>query len=120
MKVLHDGSANGIVLPLVRGMTDVIVQAPPYLGAQTRAAFHAEALEQLDSLSSEPEGGGRLVIDLSKTSGMDSMGLSTLVLLQLRAAERRRTVCLRGASEEVRFLLVMTGLEDRFDIEARP
>ena len=101
-------------------MTDVSVQAPPFLGAETRAAFYEEALDRLASLGSEPEVAGRLVIDLSRTTGIDSMGLSTLVLLQLRAAERRQTICLRGASEQVRFLLLMTRLEDRFDIETPP
>ena len=34
-----------------------------------------------------------------------------------RAAEVRRPVHLRGASEELRFLLVMTRLDDRFVFE---
>jgi hypothetical protein len=41
-------------------------------------------------------------------------------MLQLRASEHRHAIALRGASEEVRFLLLMTKLEDRFEIEPRP
>ncbi len=101
-------------------MDELVVRAPIFLGTDSRSAFYDEALERLTALTAmAPQGGGRLVLDLSRTSGIDSMGLSTLVLLQLRAAERRQTVVLRGASEEVRFLLLMTRLEDRFDIESQ-
>jgi ABC-type transporter Mla MlaB component len=48
---------------------------------------------------------------------VDSAGLSTLVLVRERASELRRTVCLRGASEELRFLLVLIRMEDRFEFE---
>ena len=99
-------------------MDELVVRAPVFLGTDSRVAFYEEALERLTALVAlAPHGGGRLVVDLSRTAGVDSMGLSTLVQLQLRAAERRMTVALRGVSEEVRFLLLMTGLEDRFDIE---
>ena len=59
----------------------------------------------------------RLVVDLAATTRVDSAGLSTLVLVRERASERRRTVCLRGASEELRFLLVLIRMEDRFEFE---
>lgn len=97
-------------------MSEVVVRAPAHLGAQTRAAFREEALRALESLGTGARG-GRLVIDLSGTQRLDSAGLGTLVVLQLRAAERRHSVGLRGASEEIRFLLLMTRLEDRFVIE---
>jgi anti-anti-sigma regulatory factor len=48
---------------------------------------------------------------------VDSAGLGVLVLVRERAAERRWTVCLRGASEELRFMLVLTRLENRFEFE---
>ena len=38
-------------------------------------------------------------------------------LVQRKAAERRQTVCLRGANEELRFLLVLTKLDDLFELE---
>ena len=68
-------------------------------------------------LTALPEGSGRLVIDLSSTRHVDSAGLGTLMLVQRRAAERRIPVCLRGASEELRFLLVLTKLDELFEID---
>ena len=55
--------------------------------------------------------------DLGRTTRVDSAGLGVLVLVRERAAERRWTVCLRGASEELRFMLVLTRLENRFEFE---
>jgi ABC-type transporter Mla MlaB component len=49
---------------------------------------------------------------------VDSAGLGALMLIQRRAAEKRQTVCLRGANEELRFLLVLTKLDDLFELEA--
>ena len=76
----------------------------------SRAA--TELLEQL------PEGAGRLVIELSGTRAVDSAGLGALMLIQRKASERRLTVCLRGANDELRFLLVLTKLDDLFELES--
>jgi anti-anti-sigma regulatory factor len=65
-----------------------------------------------------PEGAGRLVIDLARTRQVDSAGLGALMLIQRRAAERRQVVVLRNASEEIRFLLVLTKLDDLFQLES--
>lgn len=99
-------------------MNECLVVAPIKLAAQNRLAFRDEALAALERLG-DAAPGGRLIIDLTATQRLDSAGLGTLVMLQLRAAERRHAVCLRGASEEIRFLLLMTRLEDRFTIEPR-
>lgn len=88
--------------------------APEALGLDTRTGFRREAAALLDEL---PEGTGRLVIDLTATRAVDSAGLGALMLIQRRAAERRQTVCLRGANEELRFLLVLTKLDDLFELE---
>ncbi len=64
-----------------------------------------------------PEGGGRLVIDLSYTREIDSAGLGALMLIQRHASERRLAVALRHASEEIRFLLVLTKLSDLFELD---
>jgi anti-anti-sigma factor len=88
--------------------------APQTLGLDTRTSFRREAVALLDQL---PEGLGRLVIDLTVTQAIDSAGLGALMLIQRRAAERRQTVCLRGANEELRFLLVLTKLDDLFELE---
>ena len=97
-------------------MGEKTVRAPRILAAESRRAFQDEALEALRALGDDP---GWLVLDLSGTERVDSAGLAALVLLQLRAAERRHSVRLTGVSEEVRFLLLMTRLEDRFEIQPR-
>jgi anti-anti-sigma factor len=66
-----------------------------------------------------PEGESRLVIDLSATQHVDSAGLGALMLVQRRAGERRQRVTLRSASEELRFLLMLTKLEDLFELEPK-
>ncbi len=96
-------------------MNESVLAAPAHLDAQTRAAFREEALVALSRL--EAQSGARLVVDLSETRRIDSAGLGTLVMVQLRASERKIGVVLRGVSEEIRFLLLMTRLEDRFTIE---
>jgi anti-anti-sigma factor len=101
------------------GVDEVLVRAPAQLTAQFRGPFRDEALNAVARLRSMDRA-SRLVIDLTDTVRVDSAGLGTLVMLQLRAAEHRHAVVLRGASEEVRFLLLMTKLEDRFEIEPRP
>ncbi len=92
-----------------RGLT-----APERLGLDTRVEIRKAATQLLDAM---PEGGGRLVIDLSHTREVDSAGLGALMLIQRRAAERRQVVALRHPSEEIRFLLVLTKLSDLFEIE---
>ena len=96
-------------------MNESVLTAPAHLDAETRAAFREEALLALSRLGEHA--GARLVVDLSQTLRVDSAGLGTLVMIQQRASERRHGVVLRGVSEEIRFLLLMTRLEDRFTIE---
>ena len=91
-----------------------VLAAPERLSLESRTAFRRAATELLDDLG---EGAGRLVIDLSATRQVDSAGLGALMLIQRKAAERRQTVCLRGANEELRFLLVLTKLDDLFELE---
>jgi anti-anti-sigma factor len=100
-------------------MATVVVKAPTSLGIETRALFRRQALEALEGLRGS-EAARQLVIDLATTRAVDSAGLGVLVLIQRRAAEVRASVRLSGASEEVRFLLVMTRLDDRFIIESTP
>ena len=77
--------------------------------------FRHAALAAVEGRRETP--GGRLVVDLTATTKVDSAGLGALIMLQQWASELRCTVCLRGASEELRFLLVLTRLEDRFEFE---
>ena len=92
------------------------MKAPEALVRESRTAFRRDALAEVEAA---PAGGAgrRIVVDLSRTTRVDSAGLGALILLQQRASELRHTVCLRGASEELRFLLVLTRLDDRFEFE---
>ena len=90
-----------------------MLAAPEALGLESRTAFRRTATERLREM---PEG-GRLIIDLSATRHVDSAGLGCLMLIQRKAAERRQGVCLRGANDELRFLLVLTKLDDLFELE---
>jgi anti-anti-sigma factor len=91
------------------------LSAPDTLGLESRVEIRKAAFRLLEEM---PEGTGRLVIELGRTRQIDSAGLGALMLIQRRAAERRQTVVLRNASEEIRFLLVLTKLYDLFQIEA--
>ena len=93
-----------------------VIAAPATLGLETRTESRREAVGLLDGL---PEGTGRLVVDVSLTRLVDSAGLGTLILIQQHAAGRRQIVRLRGINEELRLLLVLTKLEDMFEIEDR-
>ena len=97
-------------------MTGNVVHSPTSLGRETRGIFRRQALEALEALEATGAA-GPLIIDLTATRVVDSAGLGVLVLVQRRAAEVRRPVHVRGASEELRFLLVMTRLDDRFVFE---
>ena len=89
--------------------------APETLGLDSRVEIRKAAVRLLEEM---PEGSGRLVIDLGRTRNVDSAGLGALMLIQRRAAERRQVVVLRNLSEEIRFLLVLTKLDDLFQLES--
>lgn len=96
-----------------------VVHAPASLGRETHGNFRRQALKVLEELRRE-DFRTPLVVDLAGTRRVDSAGLAALVLVQRRSAEMRRPVHLREASEELRFLLVMTHLDDRFVFEGSP
>jgi anti-anti-sigma regulatory factor len=91
-----------------------VLTAPSALGLDSRADFRRNAVALLEQL---PEGDGQLVIDLSSTVAVDSAGLGALMLVQRRAAERRQGVVLKHANDEIRFLLVLTKLDDLFSYD---
>jgi anti-sigma B factor antagonist len=88
--------------------------APETLGLDTRVEVRKVATQLLEEM---PEGVGRLVIDLSRTRHVDSAGLGALMLIQRKAAERRQLIVLRNLTDEIRFMLVLTKLDDLFQLE---
>lgn len=93
-----------------------VVMAPEVLGLDSRGSFRDDAVRVLDDL---PELDGVLLIDFTSTRRIDSAGLGALMLVQRRAAERQQRVVLRHLKDEFRFLLVLTKLDDLFEIEAK-
>lgn len=90
--------------------------APEVLGLDTRGTFREDAVSLLEEM---PESDGALIVDFDGTRRIDSAGLGALMLVQRRAAERRQRVVLRNLRDEFRFLLVLTKLDDLFEIEPR-
>jgi anti-sigma B factor antagonist len=88
--------------------------APEVLGLETRVEIRQAAFRLLEEM---PEGAGRLVVDLVGTRKVDSAGLGALVLIHRRATERRQSIVLRDPNDELRFLLVLTKLNDLFAVE---
>jgi len=93
-----------------------VISAPEILGLDTRGGFRDEAVELLAQL---PDRDGELIIDFHGTRRIDSAGLGALMLVQRKASERSQRVVLRNLRDEFRFLLVLTKLDDLFEIEAK-
>lgn len=91
-----------------------MLPAPISLGLETRRSFREAGIALLEEL---PAGNGRLVIDLGATRQVDSAGLGALMLVQRAAAERRQAVAIRNATDEIRFLLVLTKLDELIAVE---
>lgn len=104
--------------PITRGMCALAdhareITAPDALGVETRLSFNEAAGRELDLLPP----GGTLVVNLAATAQVDSAGLSSLMLVQRRAAEKGQRILLRAPSEELRFLLSLTLMSDLFEME---
>jgi anti-anti-sigma factor len=91
------------------------ITAPEELGLDTRVEFREGVIRELDRL---PEGAS-VTIDLARTLRVDSAGLSTLMLVQRHAETRRQRVILLHPSDELRFLLALTQMNDLFEVEPR-
>lgn len=94
--------------------SEFLISAPEQLGLQTRIAFREVAATLVDRI---PSGAGYLVVDCATLNSIDSAGLNALILVQRRAAARRVRVVLRELDEELLALLVLTKLDDLFEIE---
>ncbi len=93
------------------------IAAPEELGLETRIAFRESAIAELDGM---PEGDAVLAIDCGATRRVDSAGLSALMLIHRHAAERGQRVRLERPSDELRFLLALTRMDELFLPEHDP
>ena len=91
-----------------------VIEAPTHLGVDNRTAFFKDASDLIGQI---PEGTGTLIIDLGQTRFVDAAGLSTLALVQKKAAEGQRVVSLKNPNEEVRFSIVFAGLDRLFELD---
>ena len=91
------------------------INAPEELGLDTRTEFREGVILELDRL---PEGAS-LAVDLSQTLRVDSAGLSALMLIQRHAESRNQRVILLHPSDEIRFLLALTQMNDLFEVEPK-
>jgi len=94
-------------------LIEQVIVAPKQLGLQTRRQFRSEASSLVDLVMA---GTGRLIIDCSQVESVDSSGLNALILIQRKAADRRVRVHLKGLTEELLGLLVLTKLDDLFEV----
>ena len=95
-------------------LPEQVIVAPERLGLQTRSQFRKVASELIDCTTT---GTGRLVIDCGCLRAIDSAGLNTLILVQRKASKRRIRVFLRDLDDELRALLVLTKLDDLFELQ---
>ena len=102
----NDGSRS--ILP------EQVVVAPERLDLESRIVFRGVAARLIDRTIS---GTGRLVIDCGSLRSIDSSGLNALILVQRRATNRRIRVFLRDLDDELRSLLVLTKLDDLFELQ---
>ena len=108
------GSANNANNANKTNIDVAVLIAPDRLISETRGAFRAAALQQLDRLATGNDA-GVMIIDLSQTVDIDASGLGMLVFIQKRAKEHGLSTALRHTPERVRNLLKLTLLEFLFE-----
>lgn len=95
-------------------LAEQVVIAPERLGLESRVEFREVASKCVDRVTPDT---GRLVIDCRRVASIDSAGLNALILVHRKAAQRRIGVCLRGLDKELLALLVLTKLDDLFELQ---
>ncbi len=106
----HDEEA-ALAIEVRPGAHDVVVKVSGEIDLSTVAALRS-VLESVEPTS------GRLVLDLSDVSFLDSMGVGLLVEAARRCASELRELVLRAPSERVRQVLEITGLHQIVPIVA--
>jgi len=98
-------------------LPEQLVVAPERLDLESRVEFREVASTLIDRITI---GTGRLVIDCGRLKSIDSAGLNALILVQRKAAKRRIHVFLRELDKELLALLVLTKLDDLFELQDGP
>lgn len=106
--VPQDSADSRSILP------EQLVVAPARLGLESRIEFRQVASALIDHTAG---GTGRFVIDCSHLRSIDSAGLNALIIIQRRAANRRIRVFLRDLEDDLQSLLVLTKLDDLFELQ---
>lgn len=91
-----------------------MLAAPTRLVRPASDEFRRVGLALLQALA---PGGGRLLIDLSRTDDADSVGVAALITLRRRARATGVRLVLRGVTPPFRDLLRMVRIDDQFEIE---
>jgi len=91
-----------------------LIVAPTRLGLESRNEFRRVASALIDHTTF---GTGQFVIDCSRLRSIDSAGLNALIIIQRRAANRRVRVFLRDLEADLQSLLVLTKLDDLFELQ---
>jgi anti-anti-sigma factor len=87
--------------------------APERLVADTRAQFRKDAIAYLDRAAAQSV--KESALDMTNTTEMDASGLGILVVVQKKAKELGIHMVLKGAPQQVRYLLLLTKLEHLFE-----
>ena len=93
-----------------RDGTVAVIAATGELDLSGAAALEAE----IESLTADPDL-GTVVLDLSRLEFMDSSGLRTIVLADMRAREAGRRFALVRGPETVHRVFEITRMSDRLD-----
>ncbi len=94
--------------------SEQVLLAPERLDLDTCDTFRRVAGELMDLLR---KGRGRLVVDMRATHYLDSAGLRALIMVRRRAVPGGKVIRLRGPTEEIRAILVLTKTDRLFEIE---
>lgn len=94
---------------------DLTIVAPRRLDIITAPQLERE-VELTLARTSRP--GARITIDLRGTSVADSSGLGALIQARALAARAMCSIRLRSVPDDLRIMLVLTGLDDIFEVES--
>ncbi|MFC3122671.1 STAS domain-containing protein [Agaribacter flavus] len=78
-------------------------------------SYHKDFTEQYQRVLAEG-GTSKIALDFSKVSYLDSSALGMMVLFQKKAKNQNISVCIRGAKESAKEILLIANFDRLFDI----